>query len=324
MRDVRFRPSPALVVAMVAVVLSLGAAAYATIPDSGGVIHGCYQTNGGLLAPPQGTVRVVDGAQGQGCRAGETALDWNQTGPQGPAGPAGPTGPGSRPSLFTAPGDSTYTAPPGTTSLYVRLWGGGGGGAAGDELVGGGGGGQGGYVEARIPVSAGSAYRVRVGAGGPRGASSGVSGTAGDRSAIDLGSSILATAAGGAAGHATAAVGSLRDPGACPLGGTGGSGSVAAAAQGLVLVRGESGAHASGTGCNGSSGATDGAGGGATGFLGAGGAGGDPGNAPGVRGSDGGVIVVAEPARRAVVASGPRRTTARAHRILPRGAHPMP
>jgi hypothetical protein len=298
MSDVRFRPSPALVVSMVAVVLSLGAAAYAAIPDSGGVIHGCYQTSGGLLTPPQGTVRVVDSAQGQSCRAGETALNWNQTGPQGPAGPVGPTGPGSRPSLFIAPGDSAYTVPAGTTSLFVRLWGGGGGGATGDNdaVGGGGGGGQGGYVEARIPVSAGSVYRVRVGAGGARGESGGVAQTAGDRSSIDLGGSILATAASGAAGHGTQ-VGGPRDPGTCPPGGTGGSGSVAAPAQGLTLIRGENGAHAaSSRGCTGGSSATDGAGGGATGFLGAGGAGGNPGDTQGVGGSGGGVIVVAEPA----------------------------
>lgn len=301
MSDVRFRSSPALVVSMVAVVLSLGAAAYAAIPDSGGVIHGCYQTNSGLLTPPQGTVRVVDSAQGQSCRGGETVLNWNQTGPQGPAGPVGPTGPtgpGSRPSLFIAPGDSSYTVPAGTTALFVRLWGGGGGGATGDNdaVVGGGGGGQGGYVEARIPVSAGSVYRVRVGAGGARGEGGGVTQTAGDRSSIDIGGSILATAAGGAAGHGTQ-VGGPRDPGACPPGGAGGSGSVAAPAQGLILITGENGARASSTrGCNGASSATDGAGGGTTGFLGAGGAGGNPGDTHGVGGSDGGVIVVTEPA----------------------------
>jgi hypothetical protein len=65
---------------------SLAGTAYATIPDSGGVIHGCYQT-------ARGALRVIDTTQGATCTAGETALDWNRTGPQGVQGPKGDTGP---------------------------------------------------------------------------------------------------------------------------------------------------------------------------------------------------------------------------------------
>jgi hypothetical protein len=61
-----------------------GGLAYATIPDSNDVIHGCYAKNNGAL-------RVID--TGQACTSKETALDWNQTGPIGPQGPAGPPGP---------------------------------------------------------------------------------------------------------------------------------------------------------------------------------------------------------------------------------------
>lgn len=78
-----------VVLAAVACVL-LPIAAYAAIPDSAGVIHGCRNN---LLH----TVTVVD-APSQTCPAGTTALNWNQTGPQGPAGPqgtVGATGPGS-------------------------------------------------------------------------------------------------------------------------------------------------------------------------------------------------------------------------------------
>jgi hypothetical protein len=63
-----------------------GGIAYATIPDSGGAIHGCYQKNSGQL-------RVVEPSTGAGCAPSALALDWNQVGPQGPTGPAGPTGP---------------------------------------------------------------------------------------------------------------------------------------------------------------------------------------------------------------------------------------
>lgn len=63
--------------------LAAGGAAYATIPGSGGVIHGCYANSGGL--------RVIDTAT-DACKPGETALDWSVQGPPGPQGPAGPQG----------------------------------------------------------------------------------------------------------------------------------------------------------------------------------------------------------------------------------------
>jgi collagen triple helix repeat protein len=73
--------------------LVVAGVAYAAIPDSSGVIHGCYSTKTGAL-------RVIDSAAK--CGSGEIALNWNQqgpkgatgaAGPQGPAGPAGPAGP---------------------------------------------------------------------------------------------------------------------------------------------------------------------------------------------------------------------------------------
>ncbi len=57
--------------------------AWASIPDSGGAIHGCYKTDNGKL-------RVIDSSS-VGCGSDESALTWNQTGPQGPQGPPGPT-----------------------------------------------------------------------------------------------------------------------------------------------------------------------------------------------------------------------------------------
>ena len=68
----------------------LGSAALASIPDSGGVIHGCYLTAGNPNV--RGALRVIDTGAGETCTGSEVALTWSQTGPQGPAGPAGTTG----------------------------------------------------------------------------------------------------------------------------------------------------------------------------------------------------------------------------------------
>jgi hypothetical protein len=73
-----------LVGAVVGAVLA-GGAALASIPDSSGVIHGCYQKNVGNL-------RVIDPSAGDSCRPSEIAISWSQTGPQGPPGPQGPKG----------------------------------------------------------------------------------------------------------------------------------------------------------------------------------------------------------------------------------------
>jgi Collagen triple helix repeat (20 copies) len=62
-----------------------GGIAYATIPDTNGVIHSCYSQS-------LGTWRPIDYPT-QKCKSGETQLDFNQKGPQGSVGPAGPQGP---------------------------------------------------------------------------------------------------------------------------------------------------------------------------------------------------------------------------------------
>src|SRR3954469_6693774 len=54
-----------------------GGLSYAAIPNSSSkVISGCYATSNGAL-------RVIDAQAGVTCAAGETALQWNQKGPQG-------------------------------------------------------------------------------------------------------------------------------------------------------------------------------------------------------------------------------------------------
>src|SRR6266516_1040425 len=62
-----------------ALILAATGFAVAAIPDSKGVIHSCYKTQGGSL-------RVVGGTK---CKSGEKSLSWNQKGKQGKAGPAG-------------------------------------------------------------------------------------------------------------------------------------------------------------------------------------------------------------------------------------------
>jgi hypothetical protein len=92
------------VVVLVAAVtlIAAGGAAYATIPDSGGVIHGCYSTK-------DGTLRVIDTDAGQTCGGKEASLDWNQTGPEGPPGPQGGPGPQGPP------------GPEGSAKAYARI-----------------------------------------------------------------------------------------------------------------------------------------------------------------------------------------------------------
>src|SRR5262245_2102699 len=68
----------------VTVGLALGGVAFAVIPSSDGVIHGCAQKFTGFL-------RVVD--ESSDCRRFETSLDWNVQGPQGEQGVQGEQGP---------------------------------------------------------------------------------------------------------------------------------------------------------------------------------------------------------------------------------------
>jgi hypothetical protein len=84
-----------LALTLAAAVFGVVSAVQAAIPDSSGVIHGCY--------PPSGKLRVIDNATAA-CKRNETRLDWNQTGPTGPAGPAGTQG---------AKGDTGATEPAG-------------------------------------------------------------------------------------------------------------------------------------------------------------------------------------------------------------------
>ena len=77
--------------AAVGALLGLAGIAYATIPDSNGVIHGCYTKASSSTQPP-GSLRVIDTGLGQSCGLNEVALNWNQQGVKGATGPQGPKG----------------------------------------------------------------------------------------------------------------------------------------------------------------------------------------------------------------------------------------
>jgi hypothetical protein len=73
--------------------LAIGGIAYASIPDSNGVIHACYNTG----ANPSGALRVIDTGLNATCSKNEKSLTWNQRGPTGPAGSSGTNGtPGAK------------------------------------------------------------------------------------------------------------------------------------------------------------------------------------------------------------------------------------
>jgi hypothetical protein len=74
------KPSLGAGIVVVALMLA-GGVAWASIPDPGGVIHGCYGKSGGNL-------RVIDNSV-TNCAKNETSLNWNMKGPTGPAGPQG-------------------------------------------------------------------------------------------------------------------------------------------------------------------------------------------------------------------------------------------
>ena len=71
---------------LIALMISLGGVAWATIPSSNGIIHACFNTQ-------TGAVRVVDAAQGGSlCATGEQGLTWASSGPRGLRGDKGPRG----------------------------------------------------------------------------------------------------------------------------------------------------------------------------------------------------------------------------------------
>src|SRR5690349_11463769 len=79
-----------IVLFAVVLAMAVGGAAWAAIPDSGGVVHACV-----LNATK--TIRLIDTSKPANdltghCTSLETELTWSQRGPIGPIGPAGSKG----------------------------------------------------------------------------------------------------------------------------------------------------------------------------------------------------------------------------------------
>jgi hypothetical protein len=82
MRRLR-KPSPVLVVSLIALVAAVGGLAIAAVPDSRGRIAACY-------AKTSGKLRLL--VKGSKCARGERMIRWNQRGPAGAAGAPGQPG----------------------------------------------------------------------------------------------------------------------------------------------------------------------------------------------------------------------------------------
>jgi len=82
----------------------IGAAAYAALQDSNGVIHACVDG--------KGATRIIDVAV-DSCKKGETAISWNQTGPQGAPGATGAPGAQGEPGTQGVAGPAGAAGPPG-------------------------------------------------------------------------------------------------------------------------------------------------------------------------------------------------------------------
>src|SRR5262249_48863203 len=89
-----------MITAIAVLVVSGLVLTYATIPDSNGVIHACYNKSGG-------SIRVMYDSVTK-CSANETSWNWNVTGPAGPTGPPGTQG-------LQGP-----TGPPGPSNAFVQ------------------------------------------------------------------------------------------------------------------------------------------------------------------------------------------------------------
>jgi hypothetical protein len=116
---------------------------YASIPDSNGVIHACY--NPSRAAHTGGASLAILDADAASCAKKDVAISWSQQGPQGekgdpgpqgPQGPQGPAGPAGAGTAYTNHGGlpqaigegltqtvASVTVPPGsyTISATVRL-----------------------------------------------------------------------------------------------------------------------------------------------------------------------------------------------------------
>jgi hypothetical protein len=111
----RFKRRSTRLTVLVVCLLGLSAAgiAYAVIPDSNGVIHGCFKNNNGAL-------RVIDPGVSS-CASGEMPIQWNASGPSGPSGASGPSGPPGPSSAQSARAGFIALAGDGDADTYTTL-----------------------------------------------------------------------------------------------------------------------------------------------------------------------------------------------------------
>jgi type VI secretion system secreted protein Hcp len=88
------RRARAALLVVVGVIAGGAALAVAGVPDTGGVIHGCFTVDSGGAPKPPPNFYVIDPGAGQSCKTGERTLDWSAQGPSGPQGPRGLAGRG--------------------------------------------------------------------------------------------------------------------------------------------------------------------------------------------------------------------------------------
>jgi hypothetical protein len=104
-----------LVAALVAILaIAVGSAAYAAIPDAGGVVHGCYDKASGQLR-----VTDTDTNTPKACSSKEAALTWNQQGPQGLQGQQGAPGIQGPKGDKGDPGSQGPKGDPGPTDVFI-------------------------------------------------------------------------------------------------------------------------------------------------------------------------------------------------------------
>jgi len=86
----------------------IGAVSYAALKDSTGIIHACVDN--------KGATRIID-VSVDACRKNETAISWNQTGPQGLPGAPGVNGAAGPQGAQGVPGPSGAAGPAGADGL---------------------------------------------------------------------------------------------------------------------------------------------------------------------------------------------------------------
>ncbi|HET7129490.1 MAG TPA: hypothetical protein VFJ93_10500 [Gaiellaceae bacterium] len=102
-----------VVALVVGVAVAAGGIAYASVPESSGVIHGCYSAN--AASKTNGSQLNIVDSDVAACGKGQTAITWSQTGPPGQDGVSVTSAALSAGDANCPTGGSSFTAANGTT-----------------------------------------------------------------------------------------------------------------------------------------------------------------------------------------------------------------